>query len=749
MMKSVLPLLLLALSLPAFAADPAIDELEAQHMSGLMQFTMMQHVQKKRFSSEININTFSNFVHTLDPSRIFLLQKDVDAFHSLRMKMVSSFQNNNWSYVTNFYQGVFMPALRDSCAYAKDYLSSTNFVPDTSLKVPVEAKTIPWPNDDAARKEYLRGILNYQVAFLESMGEARSNAVKKVIKRRERILKYYEKQKAPAQFGFFLNAFCTALDPHSNYLPPEDLDDFNISMSLSLEGIGATLNQEDGYTIITELSPGSPAEKCGKLRPGDKIIAVAQDKDGEFLDVVDMELRDVVKKIRGKKGSTVRLMIMRKTKKGRRTFEVSLVRDKIKLEEQGPKMQIVEVSRTNGLQQVRQVRIAVLELSSFYLDTDSQTLLGNFTHSASQDVKKLLDSCSTQNVDGVILDFQLNGGGILTEAVNLAGLFLKRGNVVLADYSQGGQQQVLNDKDETTSYKGPLIITTSSMTASAAEIVTGALRAYDRCLVVGQSQTFGKGTIQQVIPLTGRLGALKVTKGLYYIADGKSPQFDGIKSDVVIPSNLDALQYGERFLPCALTTQRLTSRLSLDASTGKGVWLPVEKDDIARLQKSCAARLADCQEAQEIAKFVEKAEADRKAVYITIQELLEEKDKDARDEDEEDEFEEEEASSDEETPAETAEGEEGDEDADVEGDPDKALNSPENQLSGATVLNKAEREAVKMARKNRSITNNFLIQQTLEVFGDWLMPDTAQQESPASQAEAPATPLEAAEGRQN
>ena len=700
--RYLLTLVLAIATLGVIAESKDDGTLENQHMSALIDFALSQHIKKQRLTPEVNINTLSNFVNTLDPGKIFLLSNEVTRIHSNRMKVLMAKQEGNWSFVTNIFQSVFLPNVRDSYAYAQKYLSDTNFVPNTSLKIPVDYKTLKYPVTAEERTKALEATLNYQVAFLESMGEHRTNATRKVIKRRERVLKYFSNLSTAEQFGLFLNAFCQALDPHSTYFPPADMEDFNISMSLSLEGIGATLNQEDGYTIIAELTPGSPADRCGKLKPGDKIIAVAQGEKGEFVDVVDMELRHVVKHIRGKKGTTVVLRVLRKTRKGNRTFDLPIVRDKVKLEEQGPRMQIVDIARSNGVSQVRHARIAVIELPSFYLDTESRTLTGDFDHSAASDVKKLLLACQTQNVDGVILDFQRNGGGVLDEAVNLAGLFLKRGNIVLTK-DASSKIHPLNDRNNDLIYPGPLIITTSSLTASAAEIVTGALKAYQRALVVGQAQTFGKGSVQQIIPLLARLGALKITKGLYFIANGISPQFDGVKSDITVPSNLDALPVGERLLPCALNAPPVANRLSMEPTTGKGAtWTPVDGSLIARLNALSKMRQGNSPKIKKITEFIEKTEKERKEGFATIASLLENKDKDLDEEDEE----------------EIEELKDEDEDKDIDYDADNSQEALENGLT------KTDRELLRMSRKQSSITNSVLIQESLQIFGDWLLPDT-------------------------
>ena len=239
--------------------------------------------------------------------------------------------------------------------------------------------------------------------------------------------------------------------------------------------------------------------------------------------------------------------------------------------------------------------------------------------------------------------------------------------------------------------------------------MTGALKAYDRCLVVGQSQSYGKGSVQQIIPLTGRLGALKITRGLYYIADGVSPQFDGIKSDVVLPSNLDAVQLGERYLPCALSAPKIDSHLSLEATTGRGVWTPVTTNLVERLKRSSAARIAKNEAFSDIKKFIEKSEDERKRVYIPIKELLEDKDKNSELDEEDDE---------------TESNDPADESTEEEDD-DEPESVPDEDSSQA--MTKTQKEIAKLSRRQHSVTNNILIQESLQIMGDWLMPDTVKQ----------------------
>jgi len=259
----------------------------------------------------------------------------------------------------------------------------------------------------------------------------------------------------------------------------DDVEDFEINMSLSLEGIGARLGYEEGFTKIISLTPGGPAEKSGLLKRNDKIIAVAQGDAEKFVDIIDMDLRDVVKLIRGKKGTIATLKIVRK-KAGKTDRKIiNITRDKVELEDESAKMEFINVIHTNSPGNIRKMKFAVIDLPSFYIDRKSGSLFSEPTRSAVSDVRKLLKQCETSNVDGVILDLQRNGGGALDEAVDVTGLFLAKGNVVVATDSQN-DVSILDDDDSEINFKGPMIVTVSRATASGAEIVAGALQDYKR-----------------------------------------------------------------------------------------------------------------------------------------------------------------------------------------------------------------------------------------------------------------------------
>jgi carboxyl-terminal processing protease len=561
------------------------------HISRLIGATLQMHVSKNALTPQIGAETMTNYIELLDPTRSFFLESDVNEAYANKIRFPLAYQKGEWAFVTNIFS-VFISRVKQQHTNAITYLTSRGFTIDNSRAIITDTKKMPHPKTSREALNNLEDILQYQVAYLVSIGEPLTNALHKVVKRRERLLKRYLELTPEKQYALFVNAFCRALDPHTAYLTKDDVEDFEIGMALSLEGIGALLSSPEGITEIKSLTPGGPAEKSGLLKPGDKIVAVAQGEDGEFVDIIDMDLRDVVKKIRGKKGTVVRLRIVRKAEKGTERKEIALTRDKVKLEDQAPRLEYVTVSRTNDTGTAGEYTIAVIDLPSFYLDPESRQLFGDYSRSAVADVTRLLKSCQTANVDGVILDLQRNGGGLLDEAVYTAGLFLKKGNIVMAR-DRTKFIKVLPDTNGDLNYNGPLIITVSRATASGAEIVAGALKDYKRALIVGSDHTFGKGTIQQIVPLSENLGALKITSGEYFIASGNSPQNNGVHADIVVPSELSALEIGERYQPSTLPAPTAPPVLSPPAKIGAGKegWRQITEKEIQNLESFSKKRI--------------------------------------------------------------------------------------------------------------------------------------------------------------
>ncbi len=596
--------------------------LDESIISELMAGCFYFHVNKKVLTPAISALTVSNYIDGLDYSRLYFLQKDADEIYIKATNFNKYYIDGNWSFVTNVYETLLARA-DEQLTNALEYLNNPKLKLEKEREIFIDPKKRGFPKNKKEAKKYLEDSLQHQLAYLVLIDEPLSNAVEKVIKRRERATKRYHDLNYKRRIGLFMNSFCSAVDPHSAYFSRDDVDDFEINMSLSLEGIGARLGYEEGFTKIMSLTPGGPAEKSGLLKRNDKIIGVAQGDKGKFVDIIDMDLRDVVKLIRGKKGTIVKLKLVRKKAEKTERKIISITRDKVELEDESAQMDFINVTHTNSFEKIRKMKFAVIDLPSFYVDHNSGTLFSEPTRSAVSDVRKLLKQCETSNVDGVILDLQRNGGGALDEAVDVAGLFLAKGNVVVATDNKR-DVSILDDNDSEINFKGPMIVTVSRATASGAEIVAGALQDYKRAIIVGGDHTYGKGTIQRVIPLSKDIGALKVTIGEYFISSGRSPQNDGVVADIELPSELSALELGEKYRPAALVSRTIKSMLSSDDRVGVGFggWNKIINNDIKLLTKLSNNRVNKSKKFTNIKKNIKKINEDKAREKITISYIL-------------------------------------------------------------------------------------------------------------------------------
>ncbi|MBM3459152.1 MAG: tail-specific protease, partial [Armatimonadetes bacterium] len=411
-------------------------------------------------------------------------------------------------------------------------------------------------------------------------------------------------------------------------------DDFDISMKLSLFGIGALLSSEDGYCKIVELTPGGPALLSGKLKPGDRIVGVAQG-DTEFVDVIEMKLNKIVEMIRGAKGTTVRLKVIPAGSPDTSTTKVvSLVRAEVKLEEQEAKAKVFDTTGTDGKRQ----RLGVIELPSFY---ESPAQPGRPGKSATEDVRRLIGKLKTEGCEGLVLDLRRNGGGSLQEAIRLSGLFIRKGPVVQVRSSDGRESED-DDPDAGIAYDGPLVVLTSRMSASASEILAGCLQDYDRAVVVGDVSTHGKGTVQTLLGLQELMersgirlkrnpGAIKVTIQKFYRPSGASTQLEGVKPDIILPSLSTHLDIGEKALDNPLAWDTIPSsqfekfhliqsrlpelRKRSEARVGADPDFRWVREEAERLQKLRARKSVSLNEAQRLQEKKEIAE--RQAARVT------------------------------------------------------------------------------------------------------------------------------------
>jgi carboxyl-terminal processing protease len=442
--------------------------------------------------------------------------------------------------------------------------------------------------------------------------EVLERAKEKLIHRQELVTQRARELSLQDVYSDFLDAFARALDPHSNYLPQEVFEDFRIGMELSLEGIGVKLSYRDGYSVVEDIIPGGAADRVGVLEQKDKIIAVAQ-ADGEFVDVIDMDLRDVVRKIRGKRGTTVRLTVLRNDKE---RLEVAIVRDKINLEEQAASLRIEEIELDGET-----FRLGLLELPSFYGDKNPAK------RQSSRDMRKLLKQAKKEKVDGLLLDLSRNGGGLLENAVEIAGLFVEEGGVVAVKDTYG-KLQVMRDPDAAIVYDGPLVVLTSRVSASASEIVAGAMKDYRRALLIGDDHTFGKGTVQSMVQLPPGLGALKVTTQLFFRPGGVSTQHEGVASDLLIPATFNVDDFGEKHQPYSLEAQQVAPFVETASQGGTGApWPAITDEIVGELARRSHQRIAANEEFKKLE--AELAEARARGGVIHVRDILAREDTEA------------------------------------------------------------------------------------------------------------------------
>ncbi len=552
----------------------------------LEHYQFLQHPLDDDFSSKF----LDRYIETLDPQHIHFTQEDTKEFETFRTKLDDmTLGRRGVGDTTPAYKifNRFVLRLEQRTKYAGEQLKVDKFEFTTDERIQTNRKESPFPADlDDARRLWLQRLryeyLDEKLALAGKTNSSVARATKldapvtlkksehdeivdTLTRRYNRNLHFFHELDNDDVLEFYLTSLAHVYDPHSDYMNKSQADNFAIGMSLSLFGIGAELQSLDGYCTINRLMPGGPAAKSKLIKEKDRIVAVAQ-SNSPPVDVVDMNLNKVVQMIRGPKGTEVRLTIVSENDSTDRHV-ISLVRDEIPLESQEAKAKIIELPVGIG----RTQRVGVIDLPSFYatidLDgkqSDKDSASSKKTpRSTSADVARLLKKFKDENVGGVILDLRRNGGGSLEEAIKLTGLFIKQGPVVQVKGPQDPEPIVDSDEDAAQLYAGPLIVLTSRYSASASEILAGALQDYGRALIVGDISTHGKGTVQNLNPLryffkpplegTNDPGALKMTIRKFYRASGASTQKRGVMPDVVLPSVLNyAKDTGEASLDTAL-----------------------------------------------------------------------------------------------------------------------------------------------------------------------------------------------------
>jgi len=610
---SAVALLLLGLS-TAFAqklssADPADQETAKLVARMIPRF----HLSRGEINDRISSMLLDGFLKDLDPQKLYFLQSDITEFEKYRTILDDEIKAGNVDFAYLVFNR-YKQRLDHQMGVAHKLVGEKHdFTVDESIET--DPKKLVWSADQSSLDERWRKRVKFDLLQFKLDGQTDAEARERLNKRYRNNQLLVDQYSPGEELEIFLTAMTQCFDPHSTYMSPHSWEDFEIQMRLSLDGIGAALRADDGFTVVASIVPGGAAAEEGSLKVNDKILGVGQGANGEIEDIFEMKLTDVVRKIRGKRGTIVRLQV--KPENGNETKIITLTRKKIELNDSEVKGEVIDGTERLG----RPGKIGVISLPSFYRDFAGAQGGGEFK-SAAVDVAAVLDDFAKQNVDIVIVDLRNNGGGALTEAIEVSGHFIDKGPVVQVK-EPSGFVQTLDDREPGIKYGGPLVILDNRLAASASEIFAGVIKDYRRGIIVGDTTTHGKGTVQNLMDVApgqlfsrvrpGDRGKLKLTIQQFYRVNGDSTQDHGVRSDIVLPSMIDHFDLGEAFLDNKLPFDSVPA---VKYSEGR----MVTPEIVADLQKKSEARVAADSDFQKLGKSIERYLARKGKTQLTLNE---------------------------------------------------------------------------------------------------------------------------------
>ena len=613
------------------------NDLSCRQIHYIQMEFLKSHILYDKLTPVLKDRALNQFIKNLDREKIYFLQSDIENIKRKNKRLFANLKNKRCNGLYYIYD-IYSKRVKAQTDFAKKYLSK-KFSFDKKITYVIDEDLRQYPKTIKSARSRMKSYIQYHVANVFLF----EKDLKKSVEQVSYIINNFNKQvqswkpqlswretreckrksknsftvcKPTKWFSNYLSAYSHSLDSHSSYMDNEDLEEFNINMNLELEGIGASLSSRFGYTIIEKLIPGGVASRSNKLQAKDKILAVGQSSN-KLVNIFGERIEDVVSIIRGPKGTPVYLKISRMEKKGKnKIFVVRLIRDRVELKEEAATITYHNIKDKRK----RKYKVGLIKVPSFYGS-------GIFGKSVSRDVRKLLLSAKKEKVQALVLDLSNNRGGSLDEAVELSGLFFSVGNVVKQSERKNKKTYIFKDRDERVFYTGPLVVLVNRLSASASEIVAGTLQDYQRAVVVGGDHTFGKGSVQSVEILPGKLGALKTTVGLYFIPSGRSTQKEGVISDIAFPSIFNIEKINEKSLDFVLPSKRIKSFKSssreIFGKNGKN-WLPVNKTVIKQLTQDSKKRIAKNKDFKEIKKdLAELQKKEKNQKKISIAEVLE------------------------------------------------------------------------------------------------------------------------------
>ena len=552
------------LSLAACTVFAAVDTDEALRLEPNMEqryasniatrFLTNYHYKRTRLDDELSSEIFDNYLELLDPNKIYFMASDVESFERYRNSMDDALRHSDLLSAYDIFN-IYIDRVQQRVDYARNRVQKPfDFTIDEYYQYDREDET--WAKSPAELDELWRKRVKNDYLRLLLTDKEPEKIVETLTERYDNLERRIQELNTEDVFQFFMNAFAQSIEPHTAYLSPRTSENFEISMKLSLEGIGALLGRENEYTLISRVVPGGPADKDGRLQAGDRITAVGQGNDGKLVDVIGWRVDDVVDLIRGPKDTVVRLEVLPEDSGMTDPRSViDIVRNEVKLEEQAAQSEIIEIPTEGPGDET--IKIGVIDLPVFYLDFNGRAQNKPDYRSSTRDVRKLIQELEEQGVVGIVHDLRNNGGGSLLEATTLTGLFIDKGPVVQVRNSSG-RISLEEDVEPGMAWEGPLAVLVNRYSASASEIFAAAIQDYGRGVVIGET-TFGKGTVQSLLDLDDYapsdkpgMGQLKITMAQFFRVNGGSTQNRGVVPDIRFPSAGDPDDYGERSMDNAL-----------------------------------------------------------------------------------------------------------------------------------------------------------------------------------------------------
>ena len=613
-LRTVSVLLLFGVTLPFLVGAEIGEPSTKNRQIALMVrgIVSSQHLTRHELDDEISERSLATFIDRLDPMKLYFLQEDIDAFESKKTEIDDMLKSGELQFAHDVFLK-YMSRMEESITVVHHLIDAKH---DFTVE---EYINTDWDNLEFAKTreeltERWRKRIKYNFLVLKGDKTEGDTARERLHRRYSSQLKQMEQTKSDDLLEIFLTSVTTSYDPHTTYMSPTSSENFEIQMRLNLDGIGAQLTLEDGYTKVTRIIPGGAADKQGELKTGDRIVSVGQDTEGEMQEVIDMKLNDVVSLIRGKPGSTVRLGII--PEESQETKVLTIKRAKIELKDSEARGEIIEHNLPGTK---KTLRIGVINLPSFYMDMDAARKGVKDYRSTTRDCRRIIDEFNEEGIDGMIMDLSTNGGGSLTEAIDLTGLFIDLGTVDQVKDPSGRVQQY-DDRNKGTSYDGPLVVLCSKFSASASEIFAGAIVDHGRGIVVGDSTTHGKGTVQNFLELGAQffsinnppnLGALKITTQQFYRPGGASTQQRGVYSDIILPSITDHLKVSESDLDYPVPFDKVDDEVQEHLGAR-------DEEIIAKLKAASEQRIEKSEDFQKLLTQIDEYKKQQKEKRVSL-----------------------------------------------------------------------------------------------------------------------------------